>query len=116
MPLKPFLYILFLVATLLFAAACRRGTSDNPELLHAAYILDNEPDSIEEAVRILKDISQNNLNQGDKSLHTLLSVKADDKLYIPHTSDSLILSSLKYEEKHQNRGYYPEALHYAGRG
>ena len=115
MPLKPFLYILTLAATLLFAAACRRGTSDNPELLHAAYILDNEPDSIKEAVRILKNISQNNLNQGDKSLHTLLSVKADDKLYIPHTSDSLILSSLKYEEKHQNRGYYPEALHYAGR-
>ena len=115
MPLKPFLYILTLAATLLFAAACRRGTSDNPELLHAAYILDNEPDSIEAAVRILKDISQNNLNQGDKSLQTLLSVKADDKLYIPHTSDSLILSSLKYEEKHQNRGYYPEALHYAGR-
>ena len=114
MPLKPFLYILTLAATLLFAAACRRGTSDNPELLHAAYILDNEPDSIEAAVRILKDISQNNLNQGDKSLHTLLSVKADDKLYIPHTSDSLILSSLKYEEKHQNRGYYPEALYYAG--
>ena len=114
MPLKPFLYILTLVATLLLGAACRRGTTDNPELLHAAYILDNEPDSIEEAVRILKDISQNNLNQGDKSLHTLLSVKADDKLYIPHTSDSLILLSVKYEEKHRKRGYYPEALHYAG--
>ena len=114
MPLKPFLYILFLVATLLLGAACRRGTSDNPELLHAAYILDNEPDSIEAAVRILKDISQNNLNQGDKSLHTLLLVKADDKLYIPHTSDSLILMSVKYEEKHRKRGYYPEALHYAG--
>ena len=115
MPLKHFLYILTLAVAIILCAGCRRGTSDNPELLHAAYILDNEPDSIEEAVRILKDISQNNLNQGDKSLQTLLSVKADDKLYIPHTSDSLILSSLKYEEKHRKRGYYPEALYYAGR-
>ncbi|MDE6793075.1 MAG: hypothetical protein K2J48_08345 [Muribaculaceae bacterium] len=115
MDLRTFHYIIISVATLLIGAACGRGTSDNPELIHASHLLENEPDSISEAKQILDSMSSSSLNEGDRSLHALLSVKANDKLYIPHTSDSLILSSLKYEEKHPKRGYYPEALHYAAR-
>ncbi|MDE5886359.1 MAG: tetratricopeptide repeat protein [Muribaculaceae bacterium] len=115
MDLRTFHYIIISVATLLIGAACGRGTSDNPALIHASHLLENEPDSISEAKQMLDSMSSSSLNEGDRSLHALLSVKANDKLYIPHTSDSLILLSLKYEEKHPKRGFYPEALYYAGR-
>ncbi|MDE6227717.1 MAG: hypothetical protein K2M63_09405 [Muribaculaceae bacterium] len=115
MKVKAISYILLFVSLILLSGGCRRATSENPTLLHASHLLENEPDSITEAKQILDSMSPSSLNEGDRSLHTLLLVKADDKLYIPHTSDSLILMSVKYEEKHRKRGYYPEALHYAAR-
>ncbi|MDE6226673.1 MAG: hypothetical protein K2M63_04050, partial [Muribaculaceae bacterium] len=81
MPLKPFLYILTMAATLLFAAACRRGTSDNPKLLHAAYILDNEPDSVQTAADMLISLDSLSLDTRNKHIRRLLINKAQDKLF-----------------------------------
>ncbi|MDE6008171.1 MAG: tetratricopeptide repeat protein [Muribaculaceae bacterium] len=115
MKVKAISHIFLFVSLILLSGGCRRTTSENPILIHASHLLENEPDSITEAKQMLDSISPSSLNEGDRSLHALLSVKANDKLYIPHTSDSLILSSLKYEGKHPKRDFYPEALYYAGR-
>lgn len=45
----------------------------------------------------------------------LLTVKARDKAYLSHTSDSLILSVLRYYERRNDKKHLPEAYYYAGR-
>ena len=47
--------------------------------------------------------------------HQLLTVKAKDKAYITHESDSLILQIISYFEKQKNTHLLPEAYYYAGR-
>lgn len=47
--------------------------------------------------------------------HQLLTVKAKDKAYITHESDSLILKIISYFEKQKNTHLLPEAYYYAGR-
>lgn len=115
MKVKAISHIFLFVSLILLSGGCSRAISENPTLIHASQLLENEPDSITEAKQMLDSMSPSSLKEGDRSLHTLLSVKADDKLYIPHTSDSLVMLAVKYEEKHPKRGYYPEALYYAGR-
>ncbi len=47
--------------------------------------------------------------------YQLLTIKARDKAYITHTSDSLILEVLHYYEKRKDKKHLPEAYYYAGR-
>ena len=47
--------------------------------------------------------------------YDLLCIKAQDKAYMPHASDSLILSVLHYYEERADRRHLPEAYYYAGR-
>jgi tetratricopeptide (TPR) repeat protein len=47
--------------------------------------------------------------------YQLLTIKARDKAYITHTSDSLILEVLHYYEKKKDKKHLPEAYYYAGR-
>ena len=47
--------------------------------------------------------------------YNLLTVKAQDKAYILHTSDSLIRTVVDYYERKNNHTYLPEAYYYAGR-
>lgn len=45
----------------------------------------------------------------------LLCIKANDKAYIPHTSDSMICLLVKYYEKTNHNIHLPEVYYYAGR-
>lgn len=47
--------------------------------------------------------------------YQLLSIKAKDKAYITHTSDSLIKAVVEYYEDKKDRERLPEAYYYAGR-
>ena len=53
--------------------------------------------------------------KGVRMYYDLLCIKAQDKAYIPHASDSLILSVLHYYEERADRRHLPEAYYYAGR-
>ncbi len=55
------------------------------------------------------------MRESDRARFSLLRVKAADKAYVRHTSDSLIRTALAYYENHTGSDHYPEALYYCGR-
>ncbi|MDE6445048.1 MAG: tetratricopeptide repeat protein [Muribaculaceae bacterium] len=109
------LFLLFIFSLLLVLGGCSGEVTSEPTLREAGRILENEPDSIQYVIRMLESLDTATLSKGDRSLHTLLSVKAADKNFIPHSAPSSILKVVDYEKTHQSRGLYPEALYYAGR-
>lgn len=95
---------------LIFAIACSSGTHSG--LKRVASLADDNP---ELARKVLDSIDYNSLCQNDRYFYNLLDIKTKDKLYITHTSDSLILDVVDFYSRHQSSGNYPEALYYAGR-
>lgn len=51
----------------------------------------------------------------EQMFHRLLQIKAADKAYIRHSSDSTILSLVEYYETSGDKTLLPEAYYYAGR-
>ena len=72
------------------------------------------PDSAVVFLKQLKD-SITKESQSLKMHYLLLTIKADDKAYIPHTSDSSIAQVLKYYECKKDKRFMPEVYYYAGR-
>lgn len=71
------------------------------------------PDS---AVALLQYIADE-MEQADEPVrmrYKLLTIKANDKAYIPHTSDSLILTLVDYYKYGGDKAYLGEAYYYAG--
>lgn len=66
------------------------------------------------AIAALDSIDPDTLSPHNRNLYNLLSVKARDKAYITHTSDSVVPSMLSWFATHST-DRYPEALYYAGR-
>lgn len=94
-------------------AACR--PKPYPPLLLAADSLTSVwPDS---ACALLASFAADTARQPRhiRMYHRLLCVKANDKAYIPHTSDSVILPVVAYYERHKDLSRLPEAYYYAGR-
>lgn len=87
-------------------------SSYNRELEEIDRIIAESPDS---ALAELNRISPDSLSEPDRNLYNLLSIKAADKAYVRHTSDSLILQVIDYYDRHKNDPRYPEALYYGGR-
>lgn len=75
-------------------------------------MMDSKPDS---ALTLLEAISPDNLSESDRYFYALLTIKAKDKAYVRHTSDSAINSVLEYYNRHTSDPKYPEALYYGGR-
>lgn len=67
------------------------------------------------ALDSLLTIDYGSLSDPDRHYYDLLLIKARDKAYVKHRSDSLILDVIKYYEDHDDRNLYPEALYYGGR-
>lgn len=80
----------------------------------ADSIVDTAPDS---AVALLLQLKDSILLEpiSTRMYYKLLSIKAHDKAYIPHTSDSLILRVIHYYEQREDTKRLPEAYYYAGR-
>lgn len=100
---------IFLIVLFIFVAC---GGGDDPRLSKIKAIVSNYP---EDALAALDSIDYGSLHERDRHLYDFLSIKAKDKTYIHHTSDSLILDVIKWYKSNPSYGLYPEALYYGGR-
>lgn len=104
---------LFLVLVLLCLCAC--GHKPYPQSLITADSLTNVlPDSAITLLKSMENTMQTEL-EATQVYYRLLCIKANDKAYIEHTSDSLILPVLHYYIKKDDERHLPEAYYYAGR-
>lgn len=99
---------LIILLTLLFVG-CSRNPGDS-RLDRVATLIDRDPEA---ALAALDSIDGDALSAADRHYYDFLSVKAADKAYVTHTSDSLILDVLDYYRPGDE--LYPEVLYYAGR-
>ena len=100
-----------LISVILLLLGCSESKHDE-RLVHIAEIVSDEP---EEALRCLDSISPAGLAEADRHYYDFLTIKATDKAYILHQSDSLILDVINYYASHSEDKLYPEVLYYAGR-
>lgn len=111
--MKAFKTILYFALLLLALYSCSNRPS--PRALQVADSLTYcHPDS---AVALLQQMKESILSEPEATQmrYNLLCIKAQDKAYITHTSDSLIQQVVRYYRKHKNPKYLPEALYFAGR-
>lgn len=107
--MKSLIYLLCVV--MLVFSACK-GKPEDPRLLEIAEKVSDSP---KEMLERLDSIDVSSMKESDRYFHALLSIKAKDKAYIQHTSDSVILKVIDYYSGHKGSGLYPEALYYGGR-
>lgn len=81
-------------------------------LTNIAEIVSGRP---EEALNRLDSINSNVLSEHDRHFYDFLTIKAKDKAFIPHESDSIILDVMKYYESNSDVQVYNEVLYYVGR-
>lgn len=98
-----------IIITFLIGCSGRPG---DKRLLSISESIDEDP---RQAIVSLDSIDRDRLPESDGHFLDLLRIKARDKAYVTHTSDSLILSVVDYYADHKDSGLYPEALYYAGR-
>ena len=98
---------------LLMVVGCRHHYQYPPILQEADSLCVAQPDS---AISLLKSISTEMLQAPEyvQKRYHLLTIKANDKAYITHTSDSLILSLVDYYEHGGDKDFLGEAYYYAG--
>lgn len=105
--------LLLTILMLLCFYAC--GNKPYP---HTMQVVDtlvyNNPDSAIVLLEHLKD-SITSEPEATQMYYWLLTIKAKDKAYAKHTSDSLILEVLHYYEDKEDEKHLPEAYYYAGR-
>lgn len=105
-----YLIIITLLTAFVFCGCSQ--SQDNGPLANVEYALNKD---VQEALDTFMSISRESLTDAQKHYYDFLCVKVNDKNYIMHESDSLIIKVLEYESHHQENGRYPEALYYAGR-
>ena len=106
-------HLFLLCLSVLLLASCSSGRYPS-----ALYVADSLSVACpERAVALLDSLRPQMEQEGERvrMYYHLLCVKARDKAYLPHTSDSLVLEVLRYYEDKQDRRHLPEAYYYAGR-
>lgn len=106
---------LFLSIIVVFSIACCGGSGGSKTVLAGIDTLaDSRPDS---ALRLLVGMKRSmaSVSEAERNYYRLLLVKARDKAYIRHTSDSVILSLVDYYEHDGDKRLLPVAYYYAGR-
>ena len=105
--------LLIIILLPLYFLSC--DSKSYPHVLQLADSLANTcPDSAIALLEQFKD-SASQESKETQMYYQLLTIKARDKAYITHTSDSLILEVLHYYEKKKDKKHLPEAYYYAGR-
>lgn len=106
-------HLFLILCALLSLFAC--GHKPYPHTLITADSLTNViPKSAIALLDSLKDEMQS-APQATQMYYQLLCIKANDKAYKHHTSDSLILPVLHYYMEENDEQHLPEAYYYAGR-
>lgn len=91
------------------------GNKPYPHTMQIAdTLVYSNPDSAYKLLEQIKD-SITAQPQSTQMYYHLLSIKAKDKAYIIHTSDSLIQQILHYYENKNDEKHLPETYYYAGR-
>lgn len=104
--------LIYLFCAIMLVLSGCTGQPEDPRLLEISEKVSDFPDEM--LVR-LDSIDVGSLKENDRNFHALLRIKAQDKAFIQHTSDSAILKVIEYYSGHKGSGYYPEALYYGGR-
>lgn len=99
------------ITVLLMLVCCSEKRHDK-RLEHIAEIVSDAP---KEALSQLDSIDGNVLSEADRNYYDLLTIKAKDKAYMRHTSDSLIRQVIDYYSMHGDKELCAEALYYGGR-
>lgn len=103
-----------LVLILSFLTSCHRSVRYPAEL----YVADSlAMCNADRAVAYLDSLAPAMAQAPEPTLryYQLLTIKARDKAFLPHPSDSLILAVLHYYEQGGDPRLLPEAYYYAGR-
>lgn len=103
--------LLIIIFILLCVNACQNNIHDSK----LENIWNYVSESPREAINALDSIDSGSLSKSDKMFYELLCIKAKDKAYIIHKSDSAILSVIDYYSKSKDRDLYTESLYYGGR-
>ncbi|MBD5281122.1 MAG: tetratricopeptide repeat protein [Bacteroides sp.] len=105
--------VISLLCTYILFSGCSGGYINHDKYLDD--IVGMVSDSPREALSKLDSIDAGTLSDRDRHFYDFLTIKARDKAYIIHDSDSLILNLIDYYSHHQEEGLYPEVLYYGGR-
>lgn len=111
MPQKNIYQIVVLLCCIFSLSSCRGDKSDS-RLTEISNIVSESPYV---ALQRLDSINPKTLSSYDKHYYDFLSIKAQDKAYITHQSDSLILDLIKYYSSGNRQNLYSEVLYYGGR-
>lgn len=101
---------IILILACFFCNGC--NLKHNMELIRVAELASDYPEA---ALDSLARIDYSVLSESDRHYYDFLKIKALDKAYITHTSDSLILDVIKYAHNNNCDIPYEEALYYGGR-
>lgn len=114
MNLKPSLFpaILFIAVIAWQLLPSCTTSPERSRLEHIEHIIDEHPDS---AITLLDSVDAAILSEADRHYFDFLTIKARDKAYVRHTSDSLILDVMDYYSSHNREQMLPWALYYGGR-
>lgn len=107
--------IRLLLPILLLACICACNNKPYPQSIRVAdSLVYSNPDS---AITLLEQLKGSMAFEPKvtQMYYRLLTIKAKDKAYITHTSDSLIKTVVKYYEEKKDKERLPEAYYYAGR-
>lgn len=104
--------LLIILLTSLCTVGCSKKAETDPRLVRIAEMASSTP---LEALDSLKTIDKSTLSEQNRHYYDFLTVKASDKGFIKHTSDSLILDVISYYENTNNPSLISEANYYGGR-
>ena len=109
------IYVPFLFLFILFASlSCQRVEKNYPAAMQRAVsLLSTHPDS---ALYYLSQLDSQMIDEPEEThmYHRLLTLAAEDKLYVPHTSDSLIREIVRYYERYGDSDKLMMAYYYQG--
>jgi len=95
-----------------FTACKSLAGTDDQLLASAEKLMQDRPDS---AYTLLNDLRAENLTKREYAQWCLLYTQSMDKLYMTHTSDTLIRAAVAYFEKRGNALLRTKAYYYTGR-
>lgn len=110
-----YIYVPLLFLSVLFAGlSCQRAEKSYPSAMQRAIsLLSARPDS---ALYYLSQLDSLMADEPEETrvYHRLLTLAAEDKLYVPHTSDSLIREIVRYYEGYGDSDKLMMAYYYQG--
>ena len=111
--MKPYFHIIIFAILLITIPACQQHTDYPPAMQQAEKLMNNRPDS---ALHLLESMADTliMLPNETQMYYQLLTIQAKDKLYITHTSDSLINRIVSFYEDYGDKERLMLAYYYQG--